>query len=54
MVMDHTNCTHNEAIKVLRETNDDMVQAVMKLTDNWNMSSTLCKSIVISHLYNKF
>merc|ERR1711862_272253 len=34
MVMDHTNCTRNQAIKVLRETNDDMVQAVMKLTDS--------------------
>ena len=34
MVMDHANCTRNAAIKVLRETNDDMVQAVMKLT-NW-------------------
>ena len=33
MVMDHTNCTRNQAIKKLRETNDDMVQAVMKLTE---------------------
>ena len=33
MVMDHTSCTRNQAIKALRETNDDMVQAVMKLTD---------------------
>merc|ERR1711957_197808 len=32
MVMDHANCSRNAAIKVLRETNDDMVQAVMKLT----------------------
>ena len=32
MVMDHANCTRNAAIRVLRETNDDMVQAVMKLT----------------------
>ena len=32
MVMDHAQCTRNAAIKVLRETNDDMVQAVMKLT----------------------
>ena len=34
MVMDHANCSRNAAIRVLRETNDDMVQAVMKLT-NW-------------------
>lgn len=34
MVMDHANCSRNKAIRVLRETNDDMVQAVMKLT-NW-------------------
>ena len=34
MVMDHTNCTRNQAIKALRETNDDMVQAVMKMTDS--------------------
>ena len=33
MVMDHTSCSRNSAIKALRETNDDMVQAVMKLTD---------------------
>ena len=32
MVMDHAHCTRNQAIRVLRETNDDMVQAVMKLT----------------------
>ena len=32
MVMDHANCSRNAAIRVLRETNDDMVQAVMKLT----------------------
>ena len=32
MVMDHGNCSRNAAIKALRETNDDMVQAVMKLT----------------------
>merc|ERR1740130_378899 len=32
MFMDHANCSRNAAIKVLRETNDDMVQAVMKLT----------------------
>ena len=34
MVMDHTQCSRNTAIKTLRETNDDMVQAVMKLADN--------------------
>merc|ERR1711957_380281 len=33
MVMDHANCSRNAAIRVLRETNDDMVQAVMKLTN---------------------
>ena len=33
MVMDHANCSRNKAIRVLRETNDDMVQAVMKLTN---------------------
>jgi nascent polypeptide-associated complex subunit alpha len=32
MVMQHTNCTRNAAIRALKETNDDMVQAVMKLT----------------------
>lgn len=32
MVMQHTNCTRNAAIKALRETNDDMIAAVMKLT----------------------
>merc|ERR1719453_1000736 len=32
MVMSHTSCTRNEAIRALRETNDDMIQAVMKLT----------------------
>lgn len=32
MVMQHTNCTRNKAIMALRESNDDMVQAVMKLT----------------------
>ena len=34
MVMDHCNCSRNKAIRVLRETNDDLVQAVRKLT-NW-------------------
>ena len=32
MVMQHANCKRNDAIKALRETNDDMVTAVMKLT----------------------
>merc|ERR1712199_114295 len=32
MVMDHAHCSRNAAIRVLRECNDDMVQAVMKLT----------------------
>lgn len=32
MVMDHTSCSRNEAIRALRETNDDMINAVMKLT----------------------
>ena len=32
MVMGHAKCSRNEAIKALRETNDDMVAAVMKLT----------------------
>lgn len=32
MVMEHTGCTRNEAIGALRETNDDMVNAVLKLT----------------------
>lgn len=32
MVIQHTSCTRNAAIRALRETNDDMVQAVMKLT----------------------
>uniref|UniRef100_A0A7S3CJ64 NAC-A/B domain-containing protein n=1 Tax=Strombidium rassoulzadegani TaxID=1082188 RepID=A0A7S3CJ64_9SPIT len=33
MVIQHANCSRNTAIKALRETNDDMVQAVMKLTN---------------------
>mmetsp|Transcript_32930 Transcript_32930/g.23796 ORF Transcript_32930/g.23796 Transcript_32930/m.23796 type:complete len:184 (+) Transcript_32930:68-619(+) len=32
MVMEHASCTRNEAIKALRETNDDMINAVMTLT----------------------
>lgn len=35
MVIQHTNCSRNAAIRALRETSDDMVQAVMKLTQ-WN------------------
>ena len=33
MVMDHANCSRNAAIRVLRETNDDMVQAVIVYQD---------------------
>ncbi|TNV75763.1 hypothetical protein FGO68_gene5037 [Halteria grandinella] len=32
MVMQHASCSRNTAIRVLRESNDDMVAAVMKLT----------------------
>jgi len=32
MVMEHTNCTRNQAIRALRESNDDMINAVMKLS----------------------
>jgi len=32
MVMEHTSCARNDAIRALRETNDDMINAVMKLT----------------------
>ena len=32
MVMEHATCTRNEAIAALRESNDDMIGAVMKLT----------------------
>ena len=32
MVMEHTQCSRNEAIAALRETSDDMIQAVMHLT----------------------
>ena len=32
MVMSHANCTRNAAIRALRESNDDMVAAVMSLT----------------------
>ena len=33
MVMDHTSCSRNEAIRALRESNDDMIDAYMKLTE---------------------
>lgn len=33
MVMQHANCSRNAAIRALREANDDMVAAVMKLTN---------------------
>ena len=32
MVMQHANCSRNAAIRALREAKDDMVAAVMKLT----------------------
>ncbi len=32
MVMEYTKCSKAEAIKALRETNDDSVNAIMKLT----------------------
>ena len=32
MVMEHTGCTRNMATKTLRETNNDMINAVMKLS----------------------
>ena len=32
MVIEHAGCTRNEAIRALRASNDDMIQAVMKLT----------------------
>ena len=32
MVMQHASCSRNAAIRALREANDDMVAAVMKLT----------------------
>ena len=34
MVMEHTSCTRNEAIRALRDSNDDMINAVMKLSGN--------------------
>jgi nascent polypeptide-associated complex subunit alpha len=33
LVMDHTSCTRAEAVRALREKNDDMIQAVMSLTN---------------------
>ena len=32
MVMEHTSCTRNEAIRALRESGDDMINAVMKIS----------------------
>jgi len=32
MVIEYTKCTRAEAIKVLRETDNDSVNAIMKLT----------------------
>ena len=34
MVMEHTSCSRNEAIRALRDSNDDMINAVMKLSGN--------------------
>ena len=31
-IMEHTGCTRNQAIKALRESNDDMINAVLLLT----------------------
>ena len=33
LVMDHTSCTRAEAVRALRDKNDDMIQAVMSLTN---------------------
>ena len=33
MVMSHTKCTRNKAIRALRGTNDDMVTAIINLTN---------------------
>lgn len=33
MVMSHTKCTRNKAIRALKETKDDMVNAILKLTN---------------------
>lgn len=32
MVMEYTSCSRAEAVRVLRETGDDSVNAIMKLT----------------------
>ena len=32
LVMEHANCTRNEAVAALRESNDDMINAVMLIT----------------------
>ena len=32
MIMQHANCSRNKAIRTLRETNNDMVAAIMKLS----------------------
>ena len=32
MVMSHTKCSRNKAIRTLRENNDDMVNAILKLS----------------------
>ena len=32
MVMEHTSCTRNEAIRALKESGDDMINAVMKIS----------------------
>ena len=40
MVMEHTQCSRNEAIAALRETSDDMIQAVMHLT-KWVKQQTV-------------
>ena len=34
IVMEHANCSRSVAVKALRETNDDTVQAVMKINEN--------------------
>ena len=32
MVMNHASCSRNEAVRALRAANDDMIAAVMQLT----------------------
>ena len=39
MVMEYTKCSKAEAIRALRETEDDSVNAIMKLTKWWNDDS---------------